>query len=59
MVNLTKNSLKFSPTKDIKILASYNEEDQMLEVHVKDKGKGIRRKDIEKIFTLFGQGEDS
>ena len=30
----------------------------MLEVHVKDKGKGIRGEDMKKIFTEFGQGED-
>ena len=36
LVNLTKNALKFSPMQQIKIMASYSEQTQMLEVHVSD-----------------------
>ena len=53
LVTLTKNALKFSPMKQIKIMASYSEQTQMLEVHVSDEGKGIRADAIDKIFTLF------
>ena len=39
-------------------MATYAEEQGMLEVHVADLGKGIREADMEKIFTLFGQVDD-
>ena len=59
LVNLTKNALKFSPMQQIKIMASYSEQNQMLEVHVSDQGKGVRADDIGKIFNLFDQGSES
>ena len=39
-------------------MATYAEEEGMLEVHVADQGKGIHEADMQKIFTLFGQVVD-
>ena len=52
-MNLTKNALKFSPQKRIKIRVSYERKTQMLIVHVSDKGKGIREEEKRRLFQLF------
>ena len=42
---------------DICIKAAFNYFDQMLVVHVEDKGIGIKQDEMEKIFKLFGKIE--
>ena len=34
---------------------AYNQEEELLKVHVIDTGKGIRSQDISKLFNLFGK----
>ena len=55
LVNLTKNALKFSYQKPVKLIASYDRSTQMLNVHVVDKGRGIRSGDMDQLFRLFGK----
>ena len=55
LVNLTKNALKFSQGKQIKIRAKYEYSRQVLRVYVVDKGRGIRKEEMDKLFKLFGK----
>ena len=55
LINLVKNALKFTQNGLIKILASYDEEEQMLKIHVVDNGVGIRSEDMNKLFSMFGK----
>lgn len=55
LINLVKNSLKFTKQGWIKIVAAYDEETEMLQVHIFDSGKGIKQEDINKLFTMFGK----
>ena len=41
LINLVKNAIKFTTRGSIKILTSYDEEEEMLLVQVKDTGAGI------------------
>ena len=34
---------------------AYSPSEELLRVHVKDNGKGIKQEDIEKLFTMFGK----
>lgn len=43
LVNLTKNALKFSHTKNICIKAAYHNSEGKLVIHVQDEGKGIQK----------------
>ena len=54
---MVKNALKFSRSKNsyVKIVSAFDKEDEMLKVHIIDNGKGIRQKDINKLFTMFGK----
>ena len=56
LINLLKNALKFSKLAGfIKIVACYDKKEQMLRFHVVDNGKGIRKKDMKKLFKMFGK----
>jgi len=55
LINLIKNALKFSLKGTVRIIAAYDKEQQMLKVHVHDNGKGIRKEEMSKLFTLFGK----
>ena len=57
MVNLTKNALKFSQGKSVKIRAAYDKMTEMLVVHVIDKGQGISEEEMGNLFKLFGKLE--
>ena len=37
------------------MIVTYDEEDQMLKFHIVDNGKGILKKDINKLFKMFGK----
>ena len=50
LINLVKNALKFTYKGMVKIAATYNEADEMLEVHVIDNGKGIRQEEMSSLF---------
>lgn len=50
LINLVKNALKFTFKGMVKILATYNVADEMLEVHVIDNGKGIRQEEMSSLF---------
>ena len=58
MYNLISNAIKFSrPKTEIEVRASYQNEE--LSIQVKDEGKGIKEKDVPKIFDRFFQVENS
>ena len=59
LINLTKNALKFSSNKSVTIRAGYNPSIEQLQVLVEDKGRGIAKEDVEKLFCLFGKLEDT
>jgi len=52
---LVKNALKFTRGGSIKIIASYDVVTEMLKVHIADSGKGIKREEFAKLFSLFGK----
>ena len=37
------------------MIAAYDQEAELLKVHIFDSGKGIKREDISKLFTMFGK----
>ena len=55
LINLVKNSLKFTSKGKIRIQASYNPIEEELVIHVDDSGVGIAEEEIEKLFTRFGK----
>ncbi|MGI5828098.1 MAG: GAF domain-containing sensor histidine kinase [Patescibacteria group bacterium] len=57
-INLLNNSAKFSKPKD-KIIISLDQIGQEFTINVIDKGKGIPKKDIGKIFERFYQASNS
>lgn len=50
-----KNALKFTKVGQVKIVAAYDYDAEMLLVHVVDTGVGIRHKDMDKLFKKFGK----
>ncbi len=52
LFNLIGNSLKFTPIGGT-IIVSFQQKDSMIEVKVKDTGKGIAPEDISKLFQKF------
>lgn len=42
LINLVKNAIKFTKKGWIKIIATYDQEAELLKVHVSDNGKGIK-----------------
>ena len=58
LINLIKNALKHTKNGSIKVLASYNYIEQILVVHVKDSGRGIRHEDLSLLFHRFGKLDD-
>ena len=55
LINLVKNSLKFTRTGSIRVQASYDPIESQLVLHVTDTGAGIAKEDISKLFTRFGK----
>lgn len=55
LINLVKNALKFTIQGHIKVIAAYDIATKMLKIHVADSGAGIRREDIDKLFSMFGK----
>ena len=55
LINLVKNSLKFTSHGTVRILMAYDKDESMLHGHVVDTGKGIREDEICKLFSLFGK----
>eukprot|EP00347_Sterkiella_histriomuscorum_P003777 403362985 len=57
LLNLLQNSLKFTFQGYIKVIANYDESEQILLVSVQDTGIGIQKEDRAKLFQLFGKLE--
>ena len=55
LINLVKNSLKFTNRGSIEIGVSYKEKHSLLEVAVKDTGVGIKPEEIKYLFQKFGK----
>ena len=39
----------------MKIISTYDCDEEMLKIHIIDNGKGIRQEDINKLFKMFGK----
>lgn len=37
------------------MVAAYDQEAELLKIHIKDSGKGIKQEDISKLFSMFGK----
>ena len=55
LINLVKNSFKFTKWGRIRVIASYDGVNEILKVHVVDTGKGIKAEEMPKLFTRFGK----
>ena len=55
LINLVKNSLKFTRKGSISVKVAYFELSNMLVVHVEDTGCGIAPEDMPKLFNRFGK----
>ena len=56
LINLVKNALKFSDENGtIKLVSTFDVQNEMLKLHIIDNGKGIRKEDIDKLFKMFGK----
>jgi signal transduction histidine kinase len=58
LTNLTGNALKFTPSGG-KVTILGAEKEKMVEISVTDTGIGIKKEDIDKLFTKFGKLENS
>ena len=55
LINLVKNGLKFTQGGKVEILMAFDEAKELLKVHVKDTGCGIRAEDMDLLFKQFGK----
>lgn len=58
LMNLIGNSLKFTPPDGV-ITASFFTDGEVVEISIKDTGKGISRDDLSKLFKKFGRLDNS
>ena len=56
---LVGNAIKFTKSGEITISVQFNPEEQMMEFTVRDTGFGIDKKDQQRIFDMFWQGNHS
>ena len=47
--------MKFTRSGFVKIVAAYEEEKELLKIHVIDNGKGISQNEMNKLFKMFGK----
>jgi len=57
MINLLRNALKFTNNGVIKVKIFYEKSESRISVWVVDTGKGIKKRDQEGIFDMFGKKE--
>ena len=55
LINLVKNALKFTIGGLIRISITFDENAELLKVHVLDTGKGIEEADTSQLFKKFGK----
>ena len=55
LINLTKNAFKFAQGGTVRLFMAYSKRQELLKVHLKDDGKGIKPEDMSKLFTMFGK----
>ena len=55
LINLIRNSIKFTKQGHIKVIADFNIMTSTLIVQVKDTGVGIAKEDLDKLFMRFGK----
>lgn len=55
LLNLVKNSLKFTDHGGVKVYLSYDQTRKMLIGQVRDSGRGIAAEDMVKLFSRFGK----
>ena len=59
LINLVKNSLKFTHEGEINIIASYSKTHRILDIKVRDNGVGIAPEDLNKLFKAYGKLDSS
>ena len=57
LINLTRNAMKFTNKGEIRIVMSYDEIGEMLEVQVADTGSGLEPKELSKLFEMYSKVE--
>lgn len=55
MIILLKNAINFTQAGQIRIAATYDSDDLMLQVHVSDTGKGLSQQETAKLSTIFNE----
>ena len=55
LINLVKNALKFTRGGYVRIIASYDVDEEMFKASVVDNGTGIKDEDKAKLFSQFGK----
>ena len=51
LINLIKNAFKFTRKGEIRVIMAIDELDTMLKVSVVDTGKGIKKEEMDQLFT--------
>src|SRR5262249_42059281 len=59
LINILSNAFKFTPDGGAVSLLAHIRDDGVLEIAVRDTGIGIAKKDIETLFSPFGQVESA
>ena len=55
LINLVKNALKFTRGGYVRVIASYDVDEEMFKASVVDNGTGIKDEDKAKLFSQFGK----
>ena len=55
ILNLVRNAMKFTRNGGIRISANFDKSDKSLVIKVKDTGVGIKKEDMNLLFSQFGR----
>ena len=55
MINLVKNALKFTKKGIVRIVATYDQDSEKLNIVIIDSGKGIGNDEMHDLFRMFGK----
>mgnify|MGYP000861515896 CR=1 FL=1 len=55
LINLIKNAFKFTRFGKIRVIAAYDEANELFHCHIVDTGKGIKDDEMDQLFTQFGK----
>jgi signal transduction histidine kinase len=57
--NLVENAVKYSPGGTVTMDSKWNEASDLVEISVRDTGRGIPQSDLQAIFEAFRRGSDA